>query len=151
MGCELSLILYLVTKINHFTNGSWGFLPECLPLCFLPLLFMMADLVLGCCNTKVQFQHIPQLWLAHMKQSFTMPKTCSSSVSAMKHGRTEWETSGAWSRCTFAVFAEGSFIAGEKIQQLLPETLGDRGINCMAWWLCCSALLISPCPHKSFQ
>lgn len=48
-----------------------------------------ADLVLGCCNTKVQFQHIPQLWLAHIKQSFTMPKTCSSSVSAMKHGRTE--------------------------------------------------------------
>lgn len=80
----------------------YGFLLECLPLCHLSLLFMMTNSVLGCCKSKVQLQHILQTWLGHVKQSFTIPKICSGSGFAMKHVKTELETSAAWSSCPFA-------------------------------------------------
>lgn len=102
MNCDLSLILSLIVKSSNFINVLYGFLLECLRLCCAPLIFMMRKLVLGCCKTKVQLQHILQTWFGHVKRSFTMRKICSSSGFAMKHVKIELETSAAWSSCPFA-------------------------------------------------
>lgn len=102
MNRDLSLILSLVGKCSYFIHVLYGFLLECLPLCHLPLLLMMTDLVRGCCKTKIQLQHVLQTWFGHVKQSFTKPKSCSGSGFVMKCISTELETSAVWSSCPFA-------------------------------------------------